>query len=288
MVRDVQTLWTVRSKDGTAIAFERCGDGPGKILVGGALGSGVRNLPPFVELARLLHEARSRRVRGPRAPSATSIWPAQWSRAGCPSPVAQRCLGHVEELGSFVGSDPAPPKGLPVGGSTRLLLDQTTLPVHLSLVPSLGGFSADFRWVVGRPTLRAGPDPALAGVPVDRGDRGANEFSGRRPGDPLGVVAHAGMPGPEFATIRRPGRTLPRPPCRLTAAWSRPSRGSVCSRSRSHDRRRRGCARRPAPGSDRDPSCTSRRTDPSKASRTTRKPVRPCSRAFVASSLTTS
>jgi hypothetical protein len=54
MARDVQTLRTARSKDGTAIAFERGGDGPALILLGGALSSGVRNFPPFVELARLL------------------------------------------------------------------------------------------------------------------------------------------------------------------------------------------------------------------------------------------
>jgi pimeloyl-ACP methyl ester carboxylesterase len=54
MARDVQTLRTVRSKDGTAIAFERGGDGPALIFLGGALSSGVRNFPPFVELARLL------------------------------------------------------------------------------------------------------------------------------------------------------------------------------------------------------------------------------------------
>jgi pimeloyl-ACP methyl ester carboxylesterase len=54
MAREAQTHRTVRSKDGTAIAFERGGDGPALILVGGALSSGVRNFGPFVELARLL------------------------------------------------------------------------------------------------------------------------------------------------------------------------------------------------------------------------------------------
>ena len=54
MAHDAQTLRHVRSNDGTAIAFERGGDGPALILVGGALSSGVRNFPPFVELARLL------------------------------------------------------------------------------------------------------------------------------------------------------------------------------------------------------------------------------------------
>jgi len=54
MARDMQILRTVRSNDGTAIAFERGGDGPALILVGGALSSGVRNFPPLVELARLL------------------------------------------------------------------------------------------------------------------------------------------------------------------------------------------------------------------------------------------
>lgn len=44
----------MRSSDGTAIAFERAGEGPPVILVGGALSSGVRTFPPFVELAQLL------------------------------------------------------------------------------------------------------------------------------------------------------------------------------------------------------------------------------------------
>lgn len=54
MARDVHSLRSVRSEDGTAIAFERAGNGPPVILVGGALSSGVRDFPPFVELARLL------------------------------------------------------------------------------------------------------------------------------------------------------------------------------------------------------------------------------------------
>jgi pimeloyl-ACP methyl ester carboxylesterase len=54
MAGDVQSLSSVRSQDGTTIAFERAGDGPSVILVGGALASGVRDFPPFVELARLL------------------------------------------------------------------------------------------------------------------------------------------------------------------------------------------------------------------------------------------
>jgi pimeloyl-ACP methyl ester carboxylesterase len=54
MARDVQTIRTVRSEDGTTIAFECAGEGPPLILVGGALSSGIRDFPPFVELARLL------------------------------------------------------------------------------------------------------------------------------------------------------------------------------------------------------------------------------------------
>ena len=54
MVSDVQTMRTVRSDDGTMIAFECAGEGPALILVGGALSSGIRDFPPFVELARLL------------------------------------------------------------------------------------------------------------------------------------------------------------------------------------------------------------------------------------------
>jgi pimeloyl-ACP methyl ester carboxylesterase len=44
----------VRSPDGTAIAFEEVGDGPAVVLVGGALGSGARSFPPFVELGQNL------------------------------------------------------------------------------------------------------------------------------------------------------------------------------------------------------------------------------------------
>jgi hypothetical protein len=40
MARDVHSLRSVRSEDGTAIAFERAGNGPPVILVGGALSSG--------------------------------------------------------------------------------------------------------------------------------------------------------------------------------------------------------------------------------------------------------
>jgi pimeloyl-ACP methyl ester carboxylesterase len=54
MAHEVQTVGTVRSSDGTTIAFERTGDGSPVIMVGGALTSGVRAFPPFVELAQLL------------------------------------------------------------------------------------------------------------------------------------------------------------------------------------------------------------------------------------------
>jgi len=54
MAQETQTLRTARSSDGTVIAFERGGDGPPVILIGGALSSGVRDFPPFLELARLL------------------------------------------------------------------------------------------------------------------------------------------------------------------------------------------------------------------------------------------
>jgi pimeloyl-ACP methyl ester carboxylesterase len=54
MAHEMKTFRTVRSSDGTAIAFERAGEGLPLILVGGALSSGVRDFPPFVELARLL------------------------------------------------------------------------------------------------------------------------------------------------------------------------------------------------------------------------------------------
>jgi pimeloyl-ACP methyl ester carboxylesterase len=54
MADEGQTSRTVRSDDGTPIAFERSGEGPPLILVGGALSSGIRDFPPFVELTRLL------------------------------------------------------------------------------------------------------------------------------------------------------------------------------------------------------------------------------------------
>ena len=54
MSPEVQTLRIVRSADGTAIAFDKDGEGPPVVLIGGALGSGVRSFPPFVELARNL------------------------------------------------------------------------------------------------------------------------------------------------------------------------------------------------------------------------------------------
>jgi pimeloyl-ACP methyl ester carboxylesterase len=54
MSGDVRGLRTLRSNDDTVIAFERDGEGPSLILVGGALSSGVRDFPPFVDLARLL------------------------------------------------------------------------------------------------------------------------------------------------------------------------------------------------------------------------------------------
>src|SRR5918992_4188724 len=47
-----RTIGTVRSADGTAIAFERVGDGQPVILVGGALND--RSFQPLVELAALL------------------------------------------------------------------------------------------------------------------------------------------------------------------------------------------------------------------------------------------
>jgi pimeloyl-ACP methyl ester carboxylesterase len=44
----------VRSADGTLIAYERFGDGPPIILVGGALTSALRSFPSFVDLAQAL------------------------------------------------------------------------------------------------------------------------------------------------------------------------------------------------------------------------------------------
>jgi pimeloyl-ACP methyl ester carboxylesterase len=48
------TAGTVLSGDGTPIAYERSGDGPAVILVGGALTSGLRSFPQFVALAARL------------------------------------------------------------------------------------------------------------------------------------------------------------------------------------------------------------------------------------------
>jgi pimeloyl-ACP methyl ester carboxylesterase len=45
---------TVQSSDGTIIAYERFGDGPPIILVGGALTSALRSFPSFVQLAQAL------------------------------------------------------------------------------------------------------------------------------------------------------------------------------------------------------------------------------------------
>lgn len=54
MAHEVHGSRTVRSTDGSAIAFDRAGHGPPVIFIGGALNSAVRDFPPFVELARLL------------------------------------------------------------------------------------------------------------------------------------------------------------------------------------------------------------------------------------------
>jgi pimeloyl-ACP methyl ester carboxylesterase len=54
MSEEAATVRKVRSSDGTPIAFERSGDGPPVILVGGALNSSTRSFPPLVQLAGLL------------------------------------------------------------------------------------------------------------------------------------------------------------------------------------------------------------------------------------------
>jgi pimeloyl-ACP methyl ester carboxylesterase len=51
MEREARVVKSVRSNDGTRIAFEHVGEGPPVILVGGALSSGLRSFPPIVELA---------------------------------------------------------------------------------------------------------------------------------------------------------------------------------------------------------------------------------------------
>jgi pimeloyl-ACP methyl ester carboxylesterase len=71
MAHGVQTSRTVRSNDGTAIAFDRVGHGPPVIFVRGALNSAVREFPPFVELARLL-EPRFTIYRFDRAGAVTA------------------------------------------------------------------------------------------------------------------------------------------------------------------------------------------------------------------------
>lgn len=47
---EAATVRSVRSNDGTRIAFEHAGEGPAVILVGGALSSGLRSFPPIAEL----------------------------------------------------------------------------------------------------------------------------------------------------------------------------------------------------------------------------------------------
>jgi hypothetical protein len=48
------TMGNVKSEDGTGIAYDRYGQGPPVIVVGGALTSGLRSFPAFVELAAAL------------------------------------------------------------------------------------------------------------------------------------------------------------------------------------------------------------------------------------------
>jgi pimeloyl-ACP methyl ester carboxylesterase len=84
------TVRKVQSSDGTAIVFERFGDGPPVILVGGALTSGLRSFPPLVQLAALLsskftvytYDRRGRGDSGDTAPYAID--------------------GEVEDLGALI------------------------------------------------------------------------------------------------------------------------------------------------------------------------------------------
>jgi pimeloyl-ACP methyl ester carboxylesterase len=72
------TMRKVQSSDGTAIAYDRYGDGPPVILVGGALTSALRSFPSFVRLAALLsstftvftYDRRGRGDSGDTAPYA--------------------------------------------------------------------------------------------------------------------------------------------------------------------------------------------------------------------------
>jgi hypothetical protein len=50
-MRTAPTMGKVKSNDGTLIAYDRYGQGPPVILVGGALTSAQRSFPAFVELA---------------------------------------------------------------------------------------------------------------------------------------------------------------------------------------------------------------------------------------------
>jgi pimeloyl-ACP methyl ester carboxylesterase len=52
--RLTSTTGSVESKDGTAITYDRIGEGPPVILVGGALTSALRSFPSFVQLAEAL------------------------------------------------------------------------------------------------------------------------------------------------------------------------------------------------------------------------------------------
>lgn len=51
MATDVQTMGTLRSNDGTMIAFEPTGEGPPVILVGADANEGVRRYRPGVQLS---------------------------------------------------------------------------------------------------------------------------------------------------------------------------------------------------------------------------------------------
>jgi pimeloyl-ACP methyl ester carboxylesterase len=54
MSEEAPPVKKARSADGTLIAYERFGDGPPIILVGGALTSALRSFRPFVDLAQAL------------------------------------------------------------------------------------------------------------------------------------------------------------------------------------------------------------------------------------------